>query len=211
MKTLGIGCLLVIVVVALIVAAAAWSGHNNLVRLSRETDQAWARILDAYRLRADLVTNLVATVAGAANVEEVILTEVTEARAAVGQVKIDPGAAPGDPAAIKAFQEAQGALSSALGGLVMATGRFPELRATDGFRDLQAQLEETENRIATERERFNEAVLEFNLAVRQLPGALWARLFGYPAKPYLAAEGGFESPLRALFDVTVPPAAAVQP
>ena len=157
-----LGCLAFIVVVVLvgvIIAALSSIGiYNGMVSSSQAVDQQWAQVQNVYQRRADLIPNLVKTVAGAANFEKSTLLEVTQARASVGQVKINQGTAPTDPAELQKFQQAQDGLSSALSRLLVVSERYPDLRANQNFVDLQAQLEGTENRISVERGRFNEAV-----------------------------------------------------
>ena len=150
MKKIAIvfGALLLVVIVVVLVAVG---GYNRLVRLSQATNSQWAQVQNVYQRRADLVPNLVATVSGSANFEKSTLTEITAARASVGQVKIDPNSAPTDPAKLAAFEQAQGALSSALSRLLVVSERYPDLKASAGFVELQAQLEGTENRISVER------------------------------------------------------------
>src|SRR5258706_2571501 len=139
--------------------------YNGLVHKSQAVDQQWAQVQSVYQRRADLIPNLVSTVSGAANFEKSTLIAVTEARASVGQVKIDPNTAPNDPAKLAEFQHAQGQLSSALSRLLVVSERYPELKANNNFRDLQAQLEGTENRIAVARMDFNNAVQAYNTAI----------------------------------------------
>src|SRR5438874_3060298 len=150
------GCLAIaaiIVFIALIGGCAVAGSYNRLVSLQQKVDQSWAQVQNVYQRRADLVPNLVNTVAGAANFEKSTLTEITNARASVGQVKIDPGTAPSDPQKLAEFEQAQSRLSGALSRLLVVVERYPELRANANFRDLQAQLEGTENRIAVERQK----------------------------------------------------------
>src|SRR5512141_2944948 len=176
MKKFGIGCgiLGVLGLLAVILVVAGVSSYNGLVKLSQAADSQWAQVQNVYQRRADLVPNLVATVSGAANFEKSTLTEITQARASVGQVKVDPNAAPTDPAKLAEFDRAQSQLSSALSRLLVVVERYPELRATQNFRDLQAQLEGTENRIAVERGRFNETVQAYNSAAKTFPTVLFA-------------------------------------
>src|SRR5476651_2414534 len=145
MKKLGIifGILVVLGIFILIVVAIAGGSYNRLVRLSQAVDSQWAQVQNVYQRRADLIPNLVATVSGAANFEKSTLTEITAARASVGQVKIDPNQAPSDPAQLEQFQRAQGQLGSALSRLLVVVERYPDLKANSNFRDLQAQLEGT--------------------------------------------------------------------
>jgi LemA protein len=184
------------------IAVALWavSGYNGLVTLQQGTDAQWANVQNVYQRRADLVPNLVNTVAGAANFEKSTLTAVTEARASVGRVQLPAGAAPTDPAQLAAFQQAQGQLGAALSRLLVVSERYPELKATAGFRDLQAQLEGTENRIAVERGRFNDAVRAYNTAARRFPGSILAGIFGFGQRPYFTAAAGSEKPPPVQFN-----------
>ena len=204
MKKYGIlGCLSLVALLVLLVGItfiSGCSGYNQLVSLSQGTDKQWAQVENVYQRRADLVPNLVATVAGAANFEKSTLTQITEARASVGQLKIDPNTAPTDPAALARFQEAQGKLSSALSRLLVVVERYPDLKATSNFRDLQAQLEGTENRITVERMRFNEIVQKYNTATKKFPDMFIARMFGFQPKPYFQATAGAEKPPKVQFD-----------
>ena len=161
------------------------AGYNRLVNRSQEVDKQWAQVQNVYQRRADLIPNLVATVSGAANFEKSTLTEITAARASVGQLKIDPNTAPNDPAVLAQFEKAQGALSSALSRLLVVVERYPDLKATANFRDLQAQLEGTENRITVERERFNEVVQSYNMAIKAFPDVFLARHVRLPTEALL--------------------------
>src|SRR3954463_13189256 len=146
---LGCGVLIAILLVVVVVAAIAIGGsYNRLVRLQQAVDQSWAQVQNVYQRRADLIPNLVNTVTGAANFEKTTLTEVVDARASVGKVQLPAGAAPTDPAQFKQFEEAQARLGGALSRLLVVAERYPDLKATAAFRDLQAQLEGTENRIS---------------------------------------------------------------
>ncbi|MFO1475129.1 MAG: LemA family protein [Verrucomicrobiota bacterium] len=199
MKKLGIGCGVLLVIGVLVVAIAGGS-YNRLVRLSQGVDSQWAQVQNDYQRRTDLVPNLVATVSGAANFEKSTLTEITEARASVGQVKVDPNKAPSDAASLGAYDHAQAQLSSALSRLLVVVERYPELKATANFRDLQAQLEGTENRIAVARRDFNQAVQAYDTAIRSFPAVLYAGVFGFHDKPYFAAVAGAETPPKVQFD-----------
>jgi LemA protein len=178
----------------------AGGSYNRLVKLQQAADSQWAQVENVYQRRADLVPNLVATVSGAANFEKSTLTEVTQARASVGQVKIDLNKAPTDAAQLAAFEQAQGQLSSALSHLLVVSEQYPTLRATEGFRDLQAQLEGTENRIAVERRDFNTAVQNYDTAIKSFPAVFYAGMFGFTAKPYFTATTGAETPPKVQFD-----------
>ena len=158
MSKFAIGCIgvgLVVVLFVVIAGLALMGSYNRLVGLQQSVDQSWAQVQNVYQRRADLIPNLVSTVAGAANFEKSTLTEVTNARASVGRVQIDPNHAPADAAKLKEFQQAQGDLGNALSRLLVVSENYPQLRATQNFQNLQAQLEGTENRISVERGRFN--------------------------------------------------------
>lgn len=202
MKKLGLGCGILVLasIVALILLLGAAASYNQLVKLSQVVDNQWAQVQNVYQRRLDLIPNLVATVSGAANFEKSTLTEITEARASVGQLKLDPNTAPTDPAKLAEFEKAQGALSTALARLLVVVERYPELRATENFRDLQAQIEGTENRIAVERARFNEAVRAYNTAIKSFPALLYAGWLGFKEKPYFTATSGAEAPPKVQFD-----------
>jgi LemA protein len=177
-----------------VIGASIAGGYNRLVRLDQDVQSQWGQVENTYQRRADLVPNLVATVKGAAKFEQDTLTAVTEARARVGQVNpATTGANPADdPAALQKFQQAQDQLSSALSRLLVVVERYPDLKATAGFRDLQAQLEGTENRIAVERMRFNEAARAYNTTRSSFPTVLVAGLFGprFASKAYFQAQPG---------------------
>ncbi len=195
---LGILAVLGVIVLGLVLIAGA--SYNRLVSRSQNVDKQWAQVQNVYQRRADLIPNLVATVSGAANFEKSTLTEITAARASVGQVKIDANSAPGDPAKLAEFEKAQGALSSALSRLLVVVERYPDLKSSANFRDLQAQLEGTENRISVERGRFNEAVQAYNTAIKSFPAVFYAGMFGFKEKPYFAATAGAETPPKVQFD-----------
>src|SRR6185436_429445 len=154
------------------------NSYNRLTTLEQAVNKKWADVQSVYQRRADLIPNLVSTVSGAANFEKSTLTEVTAARASVGQVKIDPNSAPSDPAKLAEFEKAQGQLTSALSRLLVVAERYPELKATANFQTLQAQLEGTENRISVERGRFNDAVQAYNTAIKSFPANFYAGMFG---------------------------------
>ena len=214
MKKLGIGCAVLAVLgfIVLFIVAIASGGYNRLVRLSQNVDGKWAQVQNDYQRRADLIPNLVQTVSGAANFEKSTLTEITEARASVGQVKIDPNAAPSDPQKLADYQRAQGQLTAALSRLLVVSERYPDLKANANFRDLQAQLEGTENRIAVARMDFNNAVQGYDTAIRSFPAMFYAAALGFKEKPYFAATAGAETPPKVQFNFGSPgtsaPAAA---
>jgi len=181
----------VILLVALLLVGTAVGSYNRLVELDEGVDSAWSQVENVYQRRTDLIPNLVATVKGAKNFEQETLTQVVEARAKVGQVKLE--SAP-DAQQLERFDAAQTQLSSALSRLLVVVERYPELKATEAFRDLQAQLEGTENRIAVERKRFNDATLAYNQTRRRVPTILLAKLMGFEDKPYFKATPGAEHP-----------------
>ena len=192
---IAIGVIGAVVLVALIFGGTIASTYNSLVTLDQSAQAQWGQVENVYQRRADLVPNLVASVKGAANFEQSTLTAVTEARAKVGQVT--QGAIENiarDPQAFQRFQQAQDGLSSALSRLMVVAERYPELKATQNFRDLQAQLEGTENRIAVERMRFNETAQAFNTKRDSFPTVLIAGFFGtkFQEKPYFKAVTGAE-------------------
>jgi len=195
----------------LVVALSIGGAYNGMVSKSQAADQAWAQVQNDYQRRADLIPNLVATVKGAANFESSTLEAVTTARASVGQVKIDANNAPTDAAQLAAYQKAQDGLSSALSRLLVVSENYPTLKATANFRDLQAQLEGTENRITVARRDFNTAIQTYNTAVKQFPGVLLAGMFGFAPKPYFEAVAGSEVAPKVNFDSGPAPAAATKP
>jgi LemA protein len=176
--------------VFLIFGVIIGGAYNNLVELEERVSSQWSQVENVYQRRADLVPNLVNTVKGAANFERETLTQVIEARSKATGVNVD--ASQLSPEKIRKFQQAQGKLSSALSRLLVSVERYPELKANRNFLELQAQLEGTENRIAVERRRFNEAVREYNSAVRRFPNNLAAAMFGFEKKGYFEAEAGAE-------------------
>ncbi|WP_221031465.1 LemA family protein [Actomonas aquatica] len=173
-----------------IVVLMAIGTYNGLVTKEQSVDAAWAQVENVYQRRADLVPNLVATVSGAADFEKSTLTAVTEARASVGRAQLPSTGAPESAAAFAQFEQAQAQLGSALSRLLVTVERYPQLTATAGFRDLQAQLEGTENRISVERGNFNRAVQTYNTAIKRFPAVMVAGLFGHEAKPYFSADPG---------------------
>src|SRR3989442_3015603 len=192
---IALGVLAAIVLIVVVFGMAIAGTYNSLVNLDQGAQSQWAQVENVYQRRADLIPNLVATVKGAANFEQSTLTAVVEARSRVGQVT--QGAVENiarDPQAFARFQQAQDGLSSALSRLMVVAERYPELRATQNFGTLQAQLEGSENRIAVERMRFNEAAQAFNTKRDSFPTVLIASLFGarFQEKPYFKAQTGAE-------------------
>lgn len=190
-----IGCG-VLVAIALALGVTGVGSYNRLVELEEGVDNSWSQVENVYQRRADLIPNLVATVKGAKDFEQETLTKVVEARAKVGQVSFEN--AP-DAEQLAQFEAAQSQLSSALSRLLVVVERYPELKATDAFRDLQAQLEGTENRITVERKRFNDATLAYNKTRRRFPTILLAKIMGFDDKPYFEATEGAEEPPKVEF------------
>ena len=186
--------------IVLILVLIAGGSYNRIVGLSQAVNSSWAQVQNVYQRRADLIPNLVATVSGAANFEKSTLTEITAARASVGQVKMDVNNAPADAAKLAEFEKAQGALSSALSRLLVVSERYPDLKSSASFRDLQAQLEGTENRISVERGNFNLAVQSYNTAIKSFPTVFYAGALGFAEKPYFAATTGADKPPQVQFD-----------
>jgi LemA protein len=195
MNKFAIGCggvLVLLLVVALVAGLWLKGTYNNLVTLDQEVNKKWGDVQTVYQRRADLIPNLVSTVAGAANFEKSTLTEVTNARASVGRVQLDPNKAPTDAAQLQQFQQAQGQLGNALSRLLVVSERYPELRATRNFQELQAQLEGTENRIAVERNNFNTAVQDYNTTLKRFPTNFVGGMFGFQVRPFFASQQGAE-------------------
>lgn len=179
-----------LVVVGLIIFFGI-SVNNGLVNKEEAVEGAWAQVENQYQRRADLVPNLVNTVKGAANFEQETLTSVIEARSKATSVNIS-AADLNDPAKMQQFQQAQGELSGALSRLLVSVERYPELKANANFRDLQSQLEGTENRIATERMRFNNTAQNYNTSIRKFPASIFASIGGFDRKAYFEADQGAE-------------------
>jgi LemA protein len=180
--------LLIVIGLVVLLAGPAACNYNGFVNKEEEVKNAWSFVQSAYQRRADLIPNLVNTVKGAANFEQETLTKLVEARAKATQVKFEADQL--NEENIQKFQEAQAQISSGLGRLLAVVENYPTLTATKGFQDLQLQLEETENRIKAERDKFNEAVKQYNISVRRFPGNIFAGLFGFAQKPAFQAEAG---------------------
>jgi LemA protein len=159
-------------------------GYNDIQVADESTKSAWSEVLNQYQRRADLIPNLVATVKGYAEQEKEVLTQVTEARSRVGQIRVDPT----DPASLKQFEASQRELGGALSRLLVVSENYPQLKSDQNFRELQAQLEGTENRITVARKRYIDALQRYNVMVRQFPVNLTAMVFGYKEKPQFAVE-----------------------
>lgn len=182
--------LIIIGVLALMVFYGI-SVNNGLVEKQENVNSSWAQVENQYQRRADLVPNLVNTVKGAANFEQETLTQVIEARSKATSVNISADDL-NDPAKFQQYQQAQSQLSGALSRLLVTVERYPELQANKNFRDLQAQLEGTENRISTERMRFNNAAQSYNTSIRKFPASIIASVSGFEKKEYFQAEQGAE-------------------
>jgi LemA protein len=195
-----IGCLGVLVLFVIIVGFSIVGTYNSLVTLDQSVSSQWAQVENVYQRRADLVPNLVETVKGAAAFEKDTFTAVTEARAKVGQVKLDAGSV-NNPEAFAKFQQAQDGLGAALSRLLVVVEKYPELTATQNFRDLQVQLEGTENRIAVERQRFNETAQAFNTKRNKFPTVMIVGFFGdkFKEKAYFKAQAGAETAPKVQF------------
>ncbi len=188
----------IIVVVALVAGLAFWLAgkYNAMVTAEENVTIAWSQVENQYQRRSDLIPNLVATVKGYAEHESQVLEKVTEARARATQMTLSDDATPEQ---LAAFQAAQGELSQALGRLLAIAENYPNLKANEIFRDLQAQLEGTENRIAVARNAFNEAAKAYNILIRKFPNNLVAGLFGFGPKAYFEADEGAEKTPKVEF------------
>ncbi len=173
--------------VALVTLLLSGCGYNTLQTTDEQIKASWAEVLNQYQRRADLIPNLVNTVKGYAAQEQAVLLGVTEARAKVGSIQATPQLI-NDPQAFAKFQAAQGELTSALSRLLVVAENYPQLKSDQNFRDLQAQLEGTENRITVARNRYIKAVQEYNVTVRSFPSNLTAMLFGFSVKPSFTVE-----------------------
>ncbi len=160
--------------------------YNAFVTAEEEVNKAWSQVENVYQRRADLVPQLVSTVKGAAEFEKSTFEAVTEARAQASSIKLDPSQM--TEADLQQFQQAQDNLSKSLGRLMVTVEKYPDLKATANFKDLQAQLEGTENRIAVERKKFNEAAQNYNTMIRRFPKNLLAKIYGFEKRPYFQAS-----------------------
>jgi LemA protein len=209
MNKFAIGCgglLVIILFIAFVIGLFFWGTYNRLVGLDQTVNKKWADVQSVYQRRADLIPNLVNIVQGAANFEKSTIVEVTNARASVGRVQLDPTKAPTDAAQLEQFQAAQGQLSNALSRLLVVVERYPELKSNQNFLGLQAQLEGTENRISVERNNFNTAVQDFNIAVRRFPTNAIAGMFGFVQRPFFQAKQGAENAPAVNFNFGSPAA-----
>jgi LemA protein len=176
------------IIALFVVLSFSSCGYNSMVEREERVTAAWSQVENVYQRRADLIPNLVNTVKGAAEFERGTLTEVIEARSRATSVTIDANNL--SPENIQRFQQAQEGLSGALSRLLVVTENYPQLRANDNFRDLQAQLEGTENRIAVERRKFNEVVQDYNTYIRKFPNNITSGMFGFQPKGYFTATPG---------------------
>jgi LemA protein len=177
-------------------------GYNTLQTQDEQIKSAWSEVLNQYQRRSDLIPNLVATVKGFASQEQAVLVGVTEARAKASQIQVNAD----DPASLAQFQAAQGEVSSALSRLLVTVENYPELKSDQNFRDLQAQLEGTENRITVARNRYIQSVQDYNVTVRQFPTNLTAMVFGHKVKPNFSVEDEAEIAKPPKVDFSTPPA-----
>ena len=193
------GLITIIVIAVILLGGFLWvkGAYNNMVTEDENVQNAWAQVENVYQRRADLIPNLVATVKGYAEHESSTLESVVEARAKATQTTIDPSDLSEE--AIARFNEAQGELSTALGRLLLIQENYPDLKANQQFSELQAQLEGTENRIATERMKFNDAAKAYNTLIRKFPDNIIASIFGFEKKGYFEAQAGAETAPKVEF------------
>jgi LemA protein len=189
--------------VLLAVVALSGCGYNSMQRQDEGVKAAWSEVLNQYQRRADLIPNLVATVKGYAQQEQEVFVKVTEARARVGQIQVNAE----DAASLAQFQQAQGELSTALSRLMVVTENYPDLKSDQAFRDLQAQLEGTENRITVARNRYIESVAAYNTLIRSFPSNLTAMMFGYATKPNFSVTNEAAISTAPQVDFGAPPSA----
>ncbi len=174
-------------------------GYNTLVSMQESVNSAWSQVENQYQRRADLIPNLVSTVQGAADFEKSVLTDVTEARSRVGQVKLSADDL-SDPTKFQQYQQAQDQLSSALSRLLVVSENYPQLKSNENFLNLQSQLEGTENRISVERRRYNETVQAYNTEVKSFPALIMAKIFGFKEREYFKSTAGSEKAPDVNFD-----------
>lgn len=200
MKKLSGRMIALILVAAIVFIGIIWGvrTNNRMITAEEGVSAAWAQVENVYQRRMDLIPNLVSTVKGAADFEKGTLEAVIDARAKATSVQVDANTL--SEANIAAFQKAQDGLSSALSRLMVTVERYPELKATENFRDLQAQLEGTENRITTERNKFNEVVKSYNTMIRKFPNSIIADMGGFEKKGYFTAKEGAENAPEVNFE-----------
>jgi LemA protein len=214
MRIALLGCLGVLILAVIICGAWFIGVRNNLVTLDEGVNQQWAQVESQYQRRFDLIPNLVSTVQGAANFEKSTLVEVVNARARVGQVAAPSGppgaqsALPNNEAQMEQFANAQQGLTSALSRLLVVVERYPELKSNQNFLELQSQLEGTENRIAVERQRYNDAAKQYNVGIRRFPASMVASMSGFHAKAYFKGVAGSSQAPSVNFNFGNQPATA---
>ena len=208
MQKLGLlGCVGLLLLVGVIALIAGASGYNRLNSLSNDVDGKWANVQASYQRRNDLIPNLVDTVKASANFEKSTLTDVINARANATKVTIDPSHAPTDPAQLDAYQKAQSQLGGSLSRLLVTVEKYPELSSVGGFRNLQAQIEGTENRINDARTQFNGSTQAYNTQRNAFPTVLYANLVGMKEKPFFKADEAAQAAPRlgsGTFDTPAP-------
>ena len=192
-KTVALGCVGLALLLGVILLLVGIGGYNGLNKSSYDAKARWADVQNEYQRRADLIPNHVSTVQASANFEKSTLTDVINARANATKVTIDPSHAPTDPAQLAAYQKAQDGLSGSLSRLLVSVEKYPELKSTQGFRDLQAQLEGTENRIAVARVDFNTSAQAYNTTRHSFPTVLYADAVGFHEKPPFKADEASQS------------------
>ena len=201
-RNTAIGCgviFAIVVIIILILVFYSVGTYNKMVKLDEGVKEKWSQVENVYQRRLDLIPNLVETVKGYAAHEKETFQAVTEARAKAGGTINVPGQALNNPQMFQQFQQAQSALSSALSRLMVVVEKYPELKANENFLSLQSQLEGTENRIAVERKRFNEAAKAFNIYIKVFPKVILANMYGFKEKPYFKAQEGADQAPRVKF------------
>ena len=193
------GLIVILVVAAVVLGIFFWfqGAYNNMVKMDEGVQAAWSQVENVYQRRADLIPNLVATVKGYASHEQQTLEGVISARSKATQITVDPQDLTAEQ--LVKYQQAQGELGSALGKLLAITENYPDLKANTNFLELQSQLEGTENRIAVERKKFNEAARVYNTTIRQFPKNIVAGMFGFEKKPYFEAQEGAQQAPKVEF------------
>ncbi|PTQ93186.1 LemA protein [Mucilaginibacter yixingensis] len=189
--------LLIVIGIVVVIALMGGCSYNGMVQKDETVKSKWGEVQTQYQRRADLIPNLVATVKGEAKFEQGTLTAVTEARAKATSIQVDPNKL--TPENVAKYQAAQGQLSAALGRLIVASERYPDLKANDSFKQLSAQLEGTENRIGMARKDFNDAVQDYNSKIRAFPANIVAGIAGFKEKGYFAAEAGSDKAPKVEF------------
>ena len=208
MKSALVTLLIVLGLVAVLLMGGC-SSYNHMVSLSEPVDKQWAQVESAYQRRMDLIGNLVKTVEAQANFEKGALTEIANARASINQIRLAPGQAP-DEETMKKIDAAQSHMSGALGRMMAISENDPQLKANEGFRDLTSEIAGTENRINVERNRFNEVAQSYNVAIKRMPAALYAGMFGFHPKAYFQSAAGADQAPKVEFNFSGSKAEAVK-